>query len=82
MKKFFKSWIIKERNKNKYHLFLEPTSRDPMVESNSSSGSDTNEPACTQLLTQLNEAYTHLAPDAQALVRFFNNQLLNQNNLF
>ena len=41
-----------------------------MVEtsSNSGSSSDTNEPVCTQLLTQLNTAYTHLAPDAQALV--------------
>ena len=39
-----------------------------MVETSSSSGSDTNEPVCTQLLTQLNTAYTHLAPDAQALV--------------
>ncbi|XP_023248133.1 neutral and basic amino acid transport protein rBAT-like [Copidosoma floridanum] len=50
----------------------EPTSRDPMVEtsSNSGSSSDTNEPVCTQLLTQLNTAYTHLAPDAQAL--FYN----------
>ncbi|XP_066591158.1 maltase A2-like isoform X2 [Prorops nasuta] len=46
----------------------EPSSRDPMVESTSSSGSsDTNEPVCTQLLTQLNTAYQHLAPDAQAL---------------
>ncbi|XP_015608416.1 neutral and basic amino acid transport protein rBAT isoform X2 [Cephus cinctus] len=47
----------------------EPSSRDPMVESTSSSesGSDTNEPVCTQLLTQLNTAYHHLAPDAQAL---------------
>lgn len=51
---------------------LEPSSRDPMVEtsSNSGSSSDTNEPVCTQLLTQLNTAYTHLAPDAQALVNF------------
>lgn len=40
-----------------------------MVESTSSgSSSDTNEPVCTQLLTQLNTAYQHLAPDAQALV--------------
>jgi len=48
----------------------EPSSRDPMVESTSSSGSssDTNEPVCAQLLTQLNTAYQHLAPDAQALV--------------
>ncbi|XP_029169025.1 maltase A2-like isoform X2 [Nylanderia fulva] len=46
----------------------EPSSRDPMVESTSSgSSSDTNEPVCTQLLTQLNTAYQHLAPDAQAL---------------
>ncbi|XP_026824629.1 maltase A2 isoform X2 [Ooceraea biroi] len=47
----------------------EPSSRDPMVESTSSSGSssDTNEPVCAQLLTQLNTAYQHLAPDAQAL---------------
>ncbi|XP_001604982.1 neutral and basic amino acid transport protein rBAT [Nasonia vitripennis] len=50
----------------------EPSSRDPMVEtsSNSGSSSDTNEPVCTQLLTQLNTAYNHLAPDAQAL--FYN----------
>lgn len=40
-----------------------------MVESTSSgSSSDTNEPVCAQLLTQLNTAYQHLAPDAQALV--------------
>ncbi|XP_070519930.1 alpha-amylase 3 isoform X2 [Cardiocondyla obscurior] len=47
----------------------EPSSRDPMLESTSSSGSssDTNEPVCAQLLTQLNTAYQHLAPDAQAL---------------
>ncbi|KAL6438761.1 hypothetical protein ACFW04_004632 [Cataglyphis niger] len=46
----------------------EPSSRDPMVESTSSgSSSDTNEPVCAQLLTQLNTAYQHLAPDAQAL---------------
>ncbi|XP_050450026.1 neutral and basic amino acid transport protein rBAT-like isoform X2 [Cataglyphis hispanica] len=39
-----------------------------MVESTSSgSSSDTNEPVCAQLLTQLNTAYQHLAPDAQAL---------------
>ncbi|XP_011500070.1 PREDICTED: neutral and basic amino acid transport protein rBAT-like [Ceratosolen solmsi marchali] len=52
----------------------EPSSRDPMVEtsSNSGSSSDTNEPVCTQLLTQLNTAYTHLAPDAQAL--FYNQE--------
>ncbi|XP_011260739.2 alpha-amylase 3 isoform X1 [Camponotus floridanus] len=49
----------------------EPSSRDPMVESTSSgSSSDTNEPVCAQLLTQLNTAYQHLAPDAQAL--FYN----------
>ncbi|KAL7286491.1 hypothetical protein TKK_0019228 [Trichogramma kaykai] len=54
-------------------LHDEPSSRDPMVEtsSNSGSSSDANEPVCTQLLTQLNTAYTHLAPDAQAL---FSNQ--------
>ncbi|XP_023289386.1 neutral and basic amino acid transport protein rBAT isoform X2 [Orussus abietinus] len=45
----------------------EPSSRDPMVETSSSSGSDTNEPVCAQLLNQLNTAYQHLAPDAQAL---------------
>lgn len=58
---------------NKYWFFLEPSSRDPMVESTSSSGSssDTNEPVCAQLLTQLNTAYQHLAPDAQALVSIF-----------
>ncbi|EZA47171.1 hypothetical protein DMN91_000310 [Ooceraea biroi] len=52
----------------------EPSSRDPMVESTSSSGSssDTNEPVCAQLLTQLNTAYQHLAPDAQAL--FYNQE--------
>ncbi|XP_072760588.1 uncharacterized protein [Anoplolepis gracilipes] len=51
----------------------EPSSRDPMVESTSSgSSSDTNEPACAQLLTQLNTAYQHLAPDAQAL--FYNQE--------
>ncbi|XP_058809476.1 neutral and basic amino acid transport protein rBAT-like [Phymastichus coffea] len=50
----------------------EPSSRDPMLETSSEGGSssDTNEPVCTQLLTQLNTAYTHLAPDAQAL--FYN----------
>ncbi|KAK1128364.1 hypothetical protein K0M31_002828 [Melipona bicolor] len=47
----------------------EPSSRDPMVESTTSgSSSDTNGPVCAQLLTQLNTAYQHLAPDAQALV--------------
>ncbi|XP_017883359.1 maltase A2-like isoform X2 [Ceratina calcarata] len=46
----------------------EPSSRDPMVESTTSgSSSDTNGPVCAQLLTQLNTAYQHLAPDAQAL---------------
>nr|XP_012224804.1 PREDICTED: maltase A2-like isoform X1 [Linepithema humile] len=52
----------------------EPSSRDPMLESTSSSGSssDTNEPVCAQLLTQLNTAYQHLAPDAQAL--FYNQE--------
>ncbi|XP_077255725.1 alpha-amylase 3 isoform X1 [Temnothorax americanus] len=51
----------------------EPSSRDPMVESTSSgSSSDTNEPVCAQLLTQLNTAYQHLAPDAQAL--FYNQE--------
>lgn len=50
-------------------LIAEPSSRDPMVESTTSgSSSDTNEPVCAQLLTQLNTAYQHLAPDAQALV--------------
>lgn len=55
----------------------EPSSRDPMVESTSSSGSssDTNEPVCAQLLTQLNTAYQHLAPDAQALVSVTNRVL-------
>lgn len=49
-------------------LHDEPSSRDPMVESTSSgSSSDTNGPVCAQLLTQLNTAYQHLAPDAQAL---------------
>lgn len=44
-----------------------------MVESTSSgSSSDTNEPVCAQLLTQLNTAYQHLAPDAQALVSIAN----------
>ncbi|XP_043252757.1 maltase A2-like isoform X1 [Colletes gigas] len=51
----------------------EPSSRDPMVESTSSdNSSDTNEPVCAQLLTQLNTAYQHLAPDAQAL--FYNQE--------
>ncbi|XP_076230880.1 amino acid transporter heavy chain SLC3A1 isoform X3 [Calliopsis andreniformis] len=51
----------------------EPSSRDPMVESTSSgSSSDTNGPVCAQLLTQLNTAYQHLAPDAQAL--FYNQE--------
>lgn len=55
---------------------LEPSSRDPMVESTSSgSSSDTNEPVCAQLLTQLNTAYQHLAPDAQALVSTTNESL-------
>ena len=50
-------------------LIAEPSSRDPMVESTTSgSSSDTNGPVCAQLLTQLNTAYQHLAPDAQALV--------------
>ncbi|XP_044021370.1 neutral and basic amino acid transport protein rBAT-like isoform X2 [Aphidius gifuensis] len=48
----------------------EPSSRDPMVESSSSEDSTTKEPVCTQLLTQLNTAYQHLAPDAQAI--FYN----------
>jgi len=57
-----------------YRNVSEPSSRDPMVESTSSSGnsSDTNEPVCAQLLTQLNTAYQHLAPDAQALVSIIN----------
>lgn len=43
-----------------------------MVESTTSgSSSDTNGPVCAQLLTQLNTAYQHLAPDAQALVSIF-----------
>lgn len=47
-----------------------------MVESTSSgSSSDTNEPVCAQLLTQLNTAYQHLAPDAQALVSIANGTL-------
>lgn len=52
----------------------EPSSRDPMVESSSSSASSSgdNEPVCAQLLTQLNTAYQHLAPDAQAL--FYNQE--------
>ncbi|CAD1471552.1 unnamed protein product [Heterotrigona itama] len=51
----------------------EPSSRDPMVESTTSgSSSDTNGPVCAQLLTQLNTAYQHLAPDAQAL--FYNQE--------
>ncbi|XP_078043339.1 maltase A2 isoform X1 [Augochlora pura] len=51
----------------------EPSSRDPMVEStSSSSSSDTSGPVCAQLLTQLNTAYQHLAPDAQAL--FYNQE--------
>lgn len=55
----------------------EPSSRDPMVESTSSgSSSDTNEPVCAQLLTQLNTAYQHLAPDAQALVSITKNGIL------
>ncbi|XP_034944368.1 neutral and basic amino acid transport protein rBAT-like [Chelonus insularis] len=47
----------------------EASSRDPMVESSSSeeSRSLNKEPVCTQLLTQLNTAYQHLAPDAQAI---------------
>ncbi|XP_014612260.1 PREDICTED: maltase A2-like isoform X1 [Polistes canadensis] len=54
-------------------LHDEPSSRDPMVESSTSgSSSDTNEPVCAQLLTQLNTAYQHLAPDAQAL--FYNQE--------
>lgn len=57
----------------------EPSSRDPMVESTSSgSSSDTNEPVCAQLLTQLNTAYQHLAPDAQALVSITKVDLLFQ----
>lgn len=46
-----------------------------MVESSSDSNcSEQNinkEPVCTQLLTQLNTAYQHLAPDAQAIVGIF-----------
>lgn len=42
-----------------------------MVESSSSEESSVNkEPVCTQLLTQLNTAYQHLAPDAQAIVSY------------
>ncbi|XP_043277023.1 maltase A2-like isoform X2 [Venturia canescens] len=52
---------------------IEPSSRDPMVESSSSEESSVNnEPVCTQLLTQLNTAYQHLAPDAQAI--FYNQE--------
>ncbi|XP_011164277.1 maltase A2 isoform X2 [Solenopsis invicta] len=55
-------------NSSSKPLHDEPSSRDPMVESTSSgSSSDSNEPVCAQLLTQLNTAYQHLAPDAQAL---------------
>ncbi|XP_051175305.1 neutral and basic amino acid transport protein rBAT-like isoform X2 [Leptopilina boulardi] len=56
-------------NSSSKPLHDEPSSRDPMVESTSSSSNSSikNEPVCTQLLTQLNEAYQHLAPDAQAL---------------
>ncbi|XP_012538816.1 maltase A2 [Monomorium pharaonis] len=60
-------------NSSSKPLHDEPSSRDPMVESTSSgSSSDTNEPVCAQLLTQLNTAYQHLAPDAQAL--FYNQE--------
>ncbi|XP_020287809.1 maltase A2-like isoform X2 [Pseudomyrmex gracilis] len=56
-------------NSSSKPLHDEPSSRDPMVESTSSSGSssDTKEPVCAQLMTQLSTAYQHLAPDAQAL---------------
>ncbi|XP_076749297.1 maltase A1 isoform X2 [Xylocopa sonorina] len=55
-------------NSSSKALHDEPSSRDPMVESTTSgSSSDTNGPVCAQLLTQLNTAYQHLAPDAQAL---------------
>ncbi|XP_043470087.1 maltase A2-like isoform X2 [Leptopilina heterotoma] len=61
-------------NSSSKPLHDEPSSRDPMVESTSSSSNSSikNEPVCTQLLTQLNEAYQHLAPDAQAL--FYNQE--------
>ncbi|XP_043682385.1 maltase A2-like isoform X1 [Vespula pensylvanica] len=60
-------------NSSSKPLHDEPSSRDPMVESSTSgSSSDTNEPVCAQLLTQLNTAYQHLAPDAQAL--FYNQE--------
>lgn len=63
-KTIFFSFFFEDRE-----LIAEPSSRDPMVESTTSgSSSDTNEPVCAQLLTQLNTAYQHLAPDAQALV--------------
>ncbi|XP_053596116.1 neutral and basic amino acid transport protein rBAT isoform X1 [Microplitis demolitor] len=58
-------------NSNNNKINDESSSRDPMVESSSDSNcSEQNinkEPVCTQLLTQLNTAYQHLAPDAQAI---------------
>lgn len=60
---------LQNSEKKLFFNFQEPSSRDPMVESSSSEESSvTNEPVCTQLLTQLNTAYQHLAPDAQAIV--------------
>ncbi|XP_033207656.1 neutral and basic amino acid transport protein rBAT-like isoform X3 [Belonocnema kinseyi] len=60
-------------NSSSKPLHDEPSSRDPMLESTSSSNSSIqNEPVCAQLLTQLNTAYQHLAPDAQAL--FYNQE--------
>ncbi|KAG8041482.1 hypothetical protein G9C98_002775 [Cotesia typhae] len=58
-------------NSNNNKMNDESSSRDPMVESSSNSTcseqSLNKEPVCTQLLTQLNTAYQHLAPDAQAI---------------
>ncbi|XP_015117548.1 neutral and basic amino acid transport protein rBAT isoform X2 [Diachasma alloeum] len=69
-----KAFIDIVNSSNKKHMIEEPSSRDPMVESSSSeeSSSLTKEPVCTQLLTQLNTAYQHLAPDAQAI--FYNQE--------
>ncbi|XP_011309822.1 neutral and basic amino acid transport protein rBAT isoform X2 [Fopius arisanus] len=69
-----KAFIDIVNSNNKKHMVEEPSSRDPMVESSSSeeSSSITKEPVCTQLLTQLNTAYQHLAPDAQAI--FYNQE--------
>ncbi|XP_057333358.1 alpha-amylase 3-like [Microplitis mediator] len=58
-------------NSNNNKINDESSSRDPMVESSSDSNCSeqciNKEPVCTQLLTQLNTAYQHLAPDAQAI---------------